>query len=229
MQINCPTCKSQIPTRHIYVQTQLVYCSSCDNSYPVPLVLLSRTASTRLLADELPRGMSFTENDSGWTLEVSLRSCVGLVVGLIACILSAIPIVALGTSQIANGQLDLRMLVALCVPFLLLLFFAWRTLSCACGRMTVSVERKTDVGKVFTGVPMLGRTQRFNWSAVRQVDEALVVMDRGKICPAIAIVCDRPIVFGELLTDAELLHAMEYLRRKLAARDSAIRPPPHLE
>ena len=104
------------------------------------------------------------------------------------------------------------------MPLLILVLFGWGTLVCACGRTSVSIEHDTDVGKVFTGTLILGRTQAFKWSAVKRIDEALVVMGRGKISPAIAIVGDKPVVFGGLLLDAQRLYFLETLRKLLAAR-----------
>jgi len=235
----CRQCKGHVPPGDVNVAENVAYCRRCGS-----LSRLSEIVTDRELPIESampPAGCVIVDDGVGTTVRASTRS-IGAAIGTLAiCAFwnSAVSIfVALaisGTIYHATGAapswlpapnmngatLSLGMLIILWLfltPFIAvgLMMFGAIFMSLA-GRVQVSL--RGGAGKVFTGCGAVGRTCRFDMTAVESVRlESSTTLSHGDGSATrhfIVIKVDREIRFGSTLPKARRAWMAAVLRRLL--------------
>lgn len=159
MPVNCPRCRSRIPTEDLNVAADTALCRACDEVMPLSgLVHLPSVATPEQLTP--PRGAWYIDDGVEKRFGATTRKGIAFFMFPFMCLWSGFSLWALYGTQISTGKFNLG-LSLFGIPFLAGSVLFWSlTLMYICGRIEVTL-RGND-GRVFAGVGPIGRTRCFN-------------------------------------------------------------------
>jgi len=215
MRVQCPKCRGDIATSDVNVAKDTAFCRACNEAFCLSDIVSGEDLEAVDLRHP-PSGCSMEPVANGFVVSATTRHPIALFLVPFMCVWSGFSLGGLYGSQIISGHFNL-VASLFGVPFVAgtVLFGSMAVMS-VCGRVRVTV--RGDQGEVFTGVGPVGWCRRFNWSAVRRVEERAPNFRAPQSKMAIALEGDQRLTFGSMLTDARRYFVVSVLLQALAAR-----------
>jgi hypothetical protein len=219
MKITCPKCRSLIPAGRCNVAADVAVCDRCNEMFAMSALVSAGQVADDFDLYDAPRGAWCAEAGSGWQLGATTRSAGACCLVPFMCAWSGGSIGGIYGSQVVNGEFNL-LLSLFGIPFLLgTLMLGGLTLMTICG--TVHVTLEDDKGRVFTGIGPIGWTRRFDWTAVKAVEEQPANNNQSGNSRCIALVGQTRLQFGSMLTEPRRYYLLQCLRKLLAERSTS--------
>ena len=156
MKLSCPTCATLIANDQVNVQTDVAFCTQCEQAYSISALIAAGQDAEEYESIEPPRGVWFDELYGGWTLGASTRSPIAFFLVPFMCVWSGFSLGGIYGMQIIEGEFNL-LLSLFGIPFVLgTLLFGSIAIMSVCGKITLTVNGQT--GKLFEGVGPIGWT-----------------------------------------------------------------------
>jgi hypothetical protein len=214
MKIACPECHKPIPPAQLNVATDVALCGQV---FAISALVAAGQDLGNFDLHQPPRGAWFDDTGVGWRVGASTRSPIAFFLVPFMCVWSGFSLGGIYASQIVSGEFSL-LLSLFGIPFVLgTLLFGSVAVMAVCGQVVVQVDR--EEGRIFTGVGPFGWTRRFYWNDIHAVDEGVTHhRHAGNSHQAIALVGQRRITFGSMLSDARRYYVLCALRRQLSLR-----------
>lgn len=212
MKIQCPDCKSSVPSDQVNMGTDLAFCEPCDNAFRISETIDLDSVSKDSLM-EPPKGAWFIDEVDRVVVGASTRSAVAFFLVPFMCVWSGGSLGGIYGSQIVKGEFDLTMSL-FGIPFVLgsLIFWAL-ALMAIWGKVEVTIGNDSTI---FTGIGSIGWTRRFDWSSVRTIREDTTrVQYPGSQQAAIVMEGKGRIKFGSALNEPRryfVLNALKHLK-----------------
>ncbi|MCA8989543.1 MAG: hypothetical protein KDA78_17985 [Planctomycetaceae bacterium] len=193
------------------VATDVAVCPSCDEVFPLSLVVGTQEISAEFDINDPPGGAWFQEDFQEWRIGASTRSPAAFFLVPFMCVWSGFSLGGIYGTQIAKGEFDLGMSL-FGIPFILgTLLFGGIAVMTVFGRVDVIVA--DTVGRVFTGVGPLGWTRRFDWSQVTWIEEDNPDYEySGNSGRVISLVGKTRLKFASMMSDARRYYLLQGLR-----------------
>lgn len=83
----------------------------------------------------------------------------------------------------------------------------------------VELTLDDDGGKIFTGLGVIGRTQRFKWDEITSVSEQTSLSGKGGSSTDIQLEGKKRVSFGSLLNDERRFYIFKCLQQVLAKKE----------
>lgn len=214
MKIQCPKCKSIVPSDQINVSTDLAFCPNCSEGFKISESIDLGEINETVL-DNPPKGAWFRQEYDKVILGASTRSPIALFLVPFMCVWSGGALGGIYGSQIAKGEFDLESSL-FGIPFILGSMIFWSfALMAVCGKVELSIGRESSI---FVGVGKLGWTRKFDWSDVQTIREQTTSFHYpGGHNAAIFLEGKKRIKFGTSLNEGRrffILNSLKYLKSK---------------
>ncbi|GAA4433828.1 hypothetical protein [Bremerella cremea] len=234
MKLRCPNCEIYLPARQMNVEKDIVICHDCNEAFSISNLLgvtktpaapigngwqsetgYSTTAVSNFPFDinMPPRGVAYDNSGMGWRIAATTRNWMALFLIPFMCVWSGFSLGGIYGSQIVEGEFN-PFLSLFGIPFLLgTLVMGWMALMSLFGQVVVRAdEMDRDGGIVFQGIWPLGRTRRFRWSDVQNIDETQSFTRKGGATTHIRLMrSEGDIKFGGMLSEERRRYIMQAL------------------
>ena len=219
MELACPTCGRAIVPDDVNVARDVAFCRACNEAFALSEMLQDEQGqAVHVDPSRPPKGVNVEESHDSFSITATTRHPMAFFLVPFMCVWSGFSLGGIYGSQIISGEFNLFMSL-FGLPFLAgTILFGSLAVMAVCGKVRVRVQG--DQGEVFTGVGPLGRRKRFNWYAVKAVNE-IVSNTRYPNNPGgqcIALDGAKRVKFGSLLSTERRYFVMGVLKQMLAAR-----------
>jgi hypothetical protein len=215
MKITCPKCGSSVPADRCNVATDVAVCARCNEAFAISALVAQGHVPDDFDIHDPPAGAWFEDTGSGWQLGATTRSPFAFFMVPFMCVWSGFSLGGLYGSQIAHGQFNL-FISLFGIPFLFgTVLFGCLALMMVCGHVLVTSDY--EGGRVFVGIGPIGWTRRFDWAAIHAVAELPANYHQpGGDGRAIALIGQKRILFGSMLSEPRRYYLVQCLRQLLA-------------
>ena len=83
----------------------------------------------------------------------------------------------------------------------------------------VEITLDTEGGKVFTGVGVIGRNQRFKWDEISSISEETTYNNKGTASSAIVLEGKTKVSFGSMLNDERRYYILKALQQVFSKKE----------
>lgn len=214
--MNCPTCKSRIPSENINISADIAQCAECGLVFKISENIGSNPKPKEEEIDpnfdisNPPSGAWIKQEQGELIIGVSTRSPLAFFLVPFMLVWSGGSLGGIYGTQIMEGRFDLFMSL-FGIPFLLGSVIFWAVaLMAIWGKVEITLDHAD--GKIFTGIGKLGLTKHFSLNDISSVKESQTIGNKGSISYNIALEGKDRISFGTGLNDSKryyLLNAMK--------------------
>jgi len=208
--MNCPKCQSEVASANINVQADIGKCGTCGHVFKISSQLNnSFDINENFNIDQPPKGVSFRRNENSVVIVASTASPSALFLVPFMLVWSGFSLGGIYGGQIISGEFNI-FLSLFGIPFILgTILFGAKTLMAVMGRVKITLDRSG--GRIFTGIGPFGRSKRFNWTEVSQVNESVsATKGRGK---RINLEGQRRISFGSGIKSERRYYIVQALKQ----------------
>lgn len=168
MKIKCPKCFQTIPSDQINISTDLAFCEKCNESFYVSDFVDMTYVDPDIINQEPPHGTWIRQEMYNMVIGATTKSRVVLFLLPFMCIWSGFSLGGIYGTQIMSQKFNLLNSL-FGIPFVIVTFFLGGcTLMGLFGKVEVSIGKNSFV---FVGIGSLGWTRRFDWEAVKSIQE----------------------------------------------------------
>jgi hypothetical protein len=209
----CPLCRATLPSSGINVTTNVAYCATCNQGFPLSdLVTTDVTPATPFDLDHPPRGCWYREITDGWEIGSTLRHPAAFFMVPFMLVWSGFSLGGIYGTQIFEQKFNLLMSL-FGIPFLAgTVLFGGLTLLMICGKTSISMVR--GEGCLFIGIGSIGYRRRFQRGDIDLVHEESISNGSGRQ-PAITLQGRQRLTFAQGLNEERRYFLLRALRRLL--------------
>lgn len=210
--MNCPQCKADIPASQINISANIAQCTQCNYVFKISEhISASSPVDNTFNRNEPPKGAWIKSDFTTMTLGATTRSWFALFLIPFMVVWSGFSLGGIYGTQFASGNFDtLSSLFG--IPFILGSIIFW-----ALGLMfvfgKVEITLTTEGGKIFTGIGIIGKTQRFEWSEINNIYEDVSYNSKRQAQHIIVIEGKTRLTFGSLLSEERRYYILKSLQQ----------------
>ena len=214
--MNCPKCHSEIPNNQINISADIAQCVNCNNVFKISENITTKVS--RLFDKNDPPAGAWMKSDfNTMTLGATARSWFALFIVPFALVWTSFSWGGLYGTQFASGEFNLFTSL-FGIPFLI---GGIAVISMAAmftfGKVEITLD--TEGGKIFTGVGIIGRNQRFKWDEISSISEETTYNNKGTARSDIVLEGKTRISFGSMLNDERRYYILKALQQVFSKKE----------
>lgn len=210
--MNCPQCQAVIPSHQINITSDIAQCTQCDFVFKISEnIKPSSVIDSTFNRNEPPKGAWIKSDFTAMTIGATTRSWFSLFLIPFMLVWSGMSLGGIYGSQLSSGVFDI-MSSLFGIPFIIGSVIFWSlALMLTFGKVEITLT--TEGGKIFTGIGILGFTQRFEWSEISNIYEDITYSSRRQPQHAIILEGKTRLSFGSMLNNERRYYILKTLQQ----------------